>query len=305
MVRGDRGRPMLPTSATPGIAAAVSLAVLGAFACARASDEARHGAGARPARIVTIGGPVTEAVFALGAGGRVIAVDVTSTYPAAVAALPKVGYQRALSAEGLLALDPELVVASADAGPPATIEALRAAGVRVELLPPADTVVSAADRIRAIGRAIGEPGPADGLAERARGRQRGSGRGGGGARRGACCFCTRAVPAHRWSAGRDTAAAAMLGAGRCDPGDHGVVGLSAAHCGGHRRRSPRRHRRTGAGPRAPRRHRWRAGVARHGRDPGRSGASGWWPSTTSCSSGFGPRLPEAIATLDGALAGAP
>jgi hypothetical protein len=90
--------------------------VLGAFACARASDEARHGAGARPARIVTIGGPVTEAVFALGAGGRVIAVDVTSTYPAAVAALPKVGYQRALSAEGLLALDPELVVRAALGG---------------------------------------------------------------------------------------------------------------------------------------------------------------------------------------------
>jgi iron complex transport system substrate-binding protein len=217
---------------------------------------------------------------------------------------PKVGYQRALSAEGLLALDPELVLASADAGPPATLDALRAAGVRVELLPPADTVISAADRLRAIGRAIGEPGPADGLAERLE-------------VDGAAAVAAAAPPSGRvlflyargagapMVGGRDTAAAAMLGAGRRDLGDHGVVGVPAADRGGDRGRSPRRDRRAGAGPRAPRRHRRRAGVARHGRDPGGAGASGWWPSTTSCCSGFGPRLPEAIATLDGALAGAP
>lgn len=51
--------------------------------------------------IVAIGGPVTEAIFALGEGDRVVARDTTSRYPAEVNALPDVGYMRALSAEGL------------------------------------------------------------------------------------------------------------------------------------------------------------------------------------------------------------
>ena len=303
MVRGDRGRPMLPTSATPGIAAAVSLAVLGAFACARASDEARHGAGARPARIVTIGGPVTEAVFALGAGGWVIAVDVTSTYPAAVAALPKVGYQRALSAEGLLALDPELVVASADAGPPATIEALRAAGVRVELLPPADTVVSAADRIRAIGRAIGEPGPADALAGRV-------------AADSAAAAAAAAAPSGRvlflyargagapMVGGRDTAAAAMLG----------LVGATSAITAWSGYRPLTAEAIVAARPDAivvpARVHALLGGTAGVLALPGMAETpAGQAQRVVAVDDqlllGFGPRLPEAIATLDGALAGAP
>ena len=108
-------------------------------------------------RIVSIGGAVTETVFALGAGDRVVAVDTSSVYPASTEKLPKVGYQRALSAEGILAFAPDLVLVSDEAGPASTIEQLRAAGVRVEKLSGAQTIDSAVARITAVGAAIDRP----------------------------------------------------------------------------------------------------------------------------------------------------
>lgn len=53
-------------------------------------------------RIVSIGGDVTEIVYALGAEQQLIARDSTSLHPQAAAALPDVGYMRQLNAEGIL-----------------------------------------------------------------------------------------------------------------------------------------------------------------------------------------------------------
>ena len=50
-------------------------------------------------RLVTLGGSITEIVYALGAGDRIVAVDTTSVYPESVLSLPKIGYMRALSSE--------------------------------------------------------------------------------------------------------------------------------------------------------------------------------------------------------------
>lgn len=82
-------------------------------------------------RLVTVGGAVTEIVYALGAGARVVATDTTSTWPEAAQALPRVGYQRALAAEGVLSMRPTLLIATADAGPPVALTQLQGAGVRV------------------------------------------------------------------------------------------------------------------------------------------------------------------------------
>ena len=58
--------------------------------------------------VVSIGGDVTEIVYALGAGDRVIAVDITSREPKVARDLPQVGYMRQLSAEPILSLSPKL-----------------------------------------------------------------------------------------------------------------------------------------------------------------------------------------------------
>ena len=131
-------------------------------ACARGRSEAH--ADPATARIVTVGGAVTETVFALGAGERVIAVDSSSVYPDIATRRTIVGYQRTLAAEGILALEPTLVVAAAEAGPASTLEALRRAGVRVEVMPAADSIATTGARIRAIGAAIGSADTAATLA---------------------------------------------------------------------------------------------------------------------------------------------
>ncbi len=90
---------------------------------------------AQPARrIVSIGGALTETLYALGAQHELVGVDTTSLYPAAAQNLPSVGYARALSAEGVLSLRPSLIVASQEAGPPAVIRQLQAAGIPMTTL---------------------------------------------------------------------------------------------------------------------------------------------------------------------------
>ncbi|MDC0723063.1 heme/hemin ABC transporter substrate-binding protein [Nannocystis bainbridge] len=110
-----------------------------------------------PQRIVTLGSSVTEAVFALGAGDRVVGVDLSSLYPETAAALPRVGYYRQFSAEGVLGLRPDLVLASDASGPATAVEQLRSAGIRLELLPSGENLDAARGNITAIAAALGRP----------------------------------------------------------------------------------------------------------------------------------------------------
>jgi iron complex transport system substrate-binding protein len=82
--------------------------------------------------VVVIGGALTEIVYLLGAENRIAATDTTSSFPPAAEKTPKVGYQRALNAEGVLSLKPKLILAAGDAGPPAAIAQIRATGVTFE-----------------------------------------------------------------------------------------------------------------------------------------------------------------------------
>ena len=71
-----------------------------------------------PARIVSIGGAITEILYALGLEDRLAGVDTTSLYPPPRCSdKPNVGYMRQLSAEGVLGLNPSLVLAIAGLGP--------------------------------------------------------------------------------------------------------------------------------------------------------------------------------------------
>jgi iron complex transport system substrate-binding protein len=83
---------------------------------------------------VSIGGALTETLYALGAQGDLVGADTTSLFPDAARQLPSVGYARALSAEGVLSLRPTLVVASQEAGPPAVLRQIEAARVPLALL---------------------------------------------------------------------------------------------------------------------------------------------------------------------------
>ena len=76
-------------------------------------------------RLITIGGALTEIVYQLEKEALLVGSDTTSYYPAAAEQLPKVGYQRTLSAEGILSLNPDLIIYTDEAGPPAVLEQLK------------------------------------------------------------------------------------------------------------------------------------------------------------------------------------
>ena len=85
-------------------------------------------------RIVSVGGALTETLYALGAQADLVGADSTSSYPQAARQLPSVGYARTLSAEGVLSLRPTLVVATQEAGPPAVLRQIESARVPLALL---------------------------------------------------------------------------------------------------------------------------------------------------------------------------
>lgn len=105
-------------------------------------------------RLITLGASVTETVCLLTSPATIVAVDTTSRFPPSLSRLPRVGYLRTLSAEGILALSPTRVLASRAAGPKATLSAIEAAGVAVELVPDAVDWAGGRQRILKIGELL-------------------------------------------------------------------------------------------------------------------------------------------------------
>jgi iron complex transport system substrate-binding protein len=134
---------------------------LALFACKKASSDEPTKAATPAPRLVTIGSAITETVFAVGRGLDVVGLDTSSLYPDAASSIPKIGYQRTVAAEGVLSLRPTLVIASHEAGPPAALEQLKAAGVRVEIVPLGPGIAGAKARIAAVAALVS--GDASGL----------------------------------------------------------------------------------------------------------------------------------------------
>jgi iron complex transport system substrate-binding protein len=107
-------------------------------------------------RILSIGGDVTEIVYALGGGARVVAVDTTSQYPPeALAEKKSVGYMRALSSEGVISVGASLVLASERAGPPEVVKTLKATSVPYVEVPDEPSQAGIEKKVRLVAQAIG------------------------------------------------------------------------------------------------------------------------------------------------------
>ena len=107
-------------------------------------------------RVVIVGGTLTEIAFKLGAGGSIVGVDTTSTWPPETKKIKKVGYMRRLSAEGILSLDPDIVLISEKSGPKTAIDQLQSAGVPVLTAPTPNGIASIVPTIRFISRQLSE-----------------------------------------------------------------------------------------------------------------------------------------------------
>ncbi|MEM1411969.1 MAG: ABC transporter substrate-binding protein [Pseudomonadota bacterium] len=114
--------------------------------------------------LLSIGGSVTEIVYRLGQEHRLLARDTTSTYPEEAEALPDVGYMRALSAEGVLSVNPQLIISEDGAGPQETIDILEAANIRFVKIPDSFSPEGVTEKILAVGEALGVSAEAEALA---------------------------------------------------------------------------------------------------------------------------------------------
>ncbi|HVQ91377.1 MAG TPA: ABC transporter substrate-binding protein [Mycobacteriales bacterium] len=141
------------------IAAAALAATLAAGCGTDASTDSAAqppaGGAADAVRIVPLNGDIAEIVYALNKGEQVVGTDISATYPADAVKKQKIGYQRSLSAEGILSLKPTLAIGTEEAGPPPVLEQIRSAGVRVEIVPVGTGVDGAATKIRAVAKLLG------------------------------------------------------------------------------------------------------------------------------------------------------
>lgn len=126
----------------------VKLALGGLLVAAMFSSQAAE-------RIVSIGGDVTEIVYALGAGNELVARDSTSTHPDKATKLPDVGYMRMLNAEGILSTKPTLVLSSELAQPSLALQQVAQSHVKVVRVPGSPTLDTVVQKIEVIANALG------------------------------------------------------------------------------------------------------------------------------------------------------
>ncbi|WP_051801119.1 heme/hemin ABC transporter substrate-binding protein [Streptomyces sp. NRRL F-525] len=116
-------------------------------------------------RIVPLSGSLSEIVFTLGLGDRVVARDITATFQQA-AKLPLVTRNHDVSAESVLSLKPDLVLAETTTGPSEAMGQIRAAGIPVLVVDPAKGLADVGPRIRAVADALGVPAAGKELTKR-------------------------------------------------------------------------------------------------------------------------------------------
>lgn len=154
MVEPPRGHPVTPWRRLGMLLAVLSTVAASTAHAAEFSDDR----GRRvvwqtpPARVVTLAPSLTEIVYAVGGGARVVGADTHSDHPPAARALPRVGDALRVDIERLLVLQPDLVLAWGSGNTGRELAQIEAAGVPVFSLEPRrlDDVPRALERVGAL-----------------------------------------------------------------------------------------------------------------------------------------------------------
>ena len=114
--------------------------------CTKAKDASR---------IVVAGGSITEILF-LNESQNIVAVDTTSNYPEDAKNYPSIGYVRALSTEGVLSLNPTLIIGENDMGPENVLEQLKKTKIELRVLDEKNSIKGIEDKISCIASILGK-----------------------------------------------------------------------------------------------------------------------------------------------------
>jgi iron complex transport system substrate-binding protein len=137
----------------------IGIAVL-LFSCGRFGNQKKQGG---KDRIVCVSKQMTEFLFALGQGDKIVGIDLTSTYPPETKNLTTVGYHRHLSAEGIISLDPTVVIHQGDVAPPNVMPQIEKVGIPVKQYPAGSTLDSAKIVLKMVAHDYGVDSIADRL----------------------------------------------------------------------------------------------------------------------------------------------
>lgn len=107
-------------------------------------------------RVVSVGGTVTEIVYLLDAQNQLVASDTSSIYPDAANKIPKVGYQRTLSAEGVLSVHPELLLITPAAGPAKVLQQLKDTNIEIVSVDAPDSKQGILDKVSQVALALNQ-----------------------------------------------------------------------------------------------------------------------------------------------------
>lgn len=123
--------------------------------CGRFSNKETEGSKDNTSRIVCVSKQLNEIIFALGAGDKIVGVDLSSTYPPDLKKLPTVGYHRLLSAEGIISLNPTLVIHDGNIAPASVLTQLEKVGIPVKEFHSPTTIDSTKILIRNVAKEFG------------------------------------------------------------------------------------------------------------------------------------------------------
>ena len=103
-------------------------------------------------RIVSTDGTISEIVCGLGMEPKLVGVDVTSTYPESLKKLKQIGHNRNISAEGILSLNPDLILVNKKAAiNPGLVRQLQQTGKKIAVFDHEYSVEGAKKLIREVG----------------------------------------------------------------------------------------------------------------------------------------------------------
>jgi len=108
-----------------------------------------------PKAIVSADGSLTEIVYALKQEHTLVGVDTTSDYPMAATKLPQIGYKRNISAEGVLSLSPQVLIATQDSGPDSILSQIEEAGVTIARFSAKPGLDVVQDKIMGVAKLLG------------------------------------------------------------------------------------------------------------------------------------------------------
>ena len=137
--------------------------IVGLNACNRFKQVPSNQQTSGNVRIVCVSKQLTELIFALGAGDKLVGVDLSSTYPPEATKLPTVGYHRLLSAEGITSLHPTVVFHDGNIAPEAVMKQVAEVGIPIREFKGSNTIQETEQLMRTLGKEFNAEGRADSL----------------------------------------------------------------------------------------------------------------------------------------------